>query len=199
MVQKVVPADAILIPDSAERVFKGIIYDVYHWQQELYDGSKTTFEMLRRPDTVAAICVVDDKIVVLQDEQPHRGLRTTFPGGRTDGADQDTLTAIQREVHEETGYTFKNWRLVQVMQPHTKIEQFVYVYIAWDGEQADAPHTDAGERIVVELLSFDEVRKLVDGKVGYMGESQDLFESAGTLEALMALPEFQGKEVSLRG
>jgi ADP-ribose pyrophosphatase len=194
MVQKVVPTDAILIPDSAERVFKGIIYDVYHWQQELYDGSMTTFEMLRRPDTVTAVCIVDGKILVLQDEQPHRGLRTTFPGGRTDSG-EDRLTAIQREVHEETGYAFKSWRLAQVKQPHTKIEQFVYVYIAWDGEQADAPHTDAGERITVELLPFDEVRKLVDGKVGYMGESQDLFEPAGTLEALMALPEFQGKTI----
>lgn len=55
MVQKIVPTDAILIPDSARRVFKGIIYDVYHWQQELHDGSATTFEMLRRTDTMSAI------------------------------------------------------------------------------------------------------------------------------------------------
>ncbi len=194
MVQKVIPENATLIPDQAERVFEGVIYDVYHWQQQLFDGSETTFEMLRRADTVSAICIVDDKLLVLQDEQPHRGLRTTFPGGRAE-EDEDCLAAAKREVHEETGYSFRNWRLVHVFQPHTKVEQFVYLYLAWDGRREIEPHVDAGERIKVELLPFGHVKQLVEAKIGYMGESQKIFDTARNIHGLLALPEFVGKKV----
>lgn len=30
----VIPRNAKLVPPEAKRVFKGIIYDVYHWQQK---------------------------------------------------------------------------------------------------------------------------------------------------------------------
>lgn len=191
---KIVPQDATLIPEGAKRVFEGVIYSVYQWQQKLFDGSQTTFEMLRRPDTVSAICVIDNKLIVLQDEQPHRGVRTTFPGGRVE-SDEDTLAAAQREVHEETGYQFNNWRLLQVFQPHTKIEQFIYLYLAWGGGKAAEPHVDAGERIAVELLPLAAVKQLVEDGVGYMGESREIFAGAGSMEALLALPEFRGKEI----
>jgi len=81
--KKIVPINAVLIPDSAERVFEGKIYDVYQWPQRLYDGSTATFEMLRRPDTVQTIGVVGDKIIVLNDEQPNRGARLSFVGGES--------------------------------------------------------------------------------------------------------------------
>ena len=35
------------IPENAKRVFKGIIFDVYQWEQELYNGSKAVFEKLK--------------------------------------------------------------------------------------------------------------------------------------------------------
>lgn len=109
--KKTVPADAVLIPAKAVRIFEGVIYDVYQWQQELFDGSKATFEMLRRPDAITAICVVDGKILVINEEQPHRGKKVSFPGGRREPG-EETSRAAQREVLEETGYNFKNWRLV---------------------------------------------------------------------------------------
>lgn len=36
------------IPDHAELVFKGVLHDVYQWQQEAFDGSFLTFEAIRR-------------------------------------------------------------------------------------------------------------------------------------------------------
>ena len=49
-----------IIPDEAEKVFNGVLFDVYQWQQEMYDGSYATFERLRRADTAAVICITDD-------------------------------------------------------------------------------------------------------------------------------------------
>src|ERR1035437_4669906 len=123
--KQIVPLDASVIPEKAKCMFAGEIYDTYQWRQELFDGSRATFEMLRRPDTVEVVCLVDDKIIVVNDEQPNRPPKLSFPGGRVD-RDEVISSAAKREVKEETGYEFKQWRLVKVWQPHTKIEWFIY-------------------------------------------------------------------------
>ena len=60
------------VPSQAKRVFKGIIFDVYQWEQELFDGSKQTFEMLKRPDTVEVIAVKDGSILMSRQSQPNK-------------------------------------------------------------------------------------------------------------------------------
>jgi ADP-ribose pyrophosphatase len=193
--KKVIPEDSVLVPDGAELAFQGKIFAVYQWPQKLFDGSEYTFEMLKRTDTVSVICVVDGKLLVIDDEQPHLGSRRSFPGGRVDDIDATTEDAAQREVLEETGYRFKNWRLIKVHQPYRKIEWFVYVYVAWDEAGKQEPALDPGEKISVEQLSFEEVRTLVGERKGYLGESSDIFEAAGNLDSLLLLPGFKGQEV----
>ncbi len=193
--KKIVPADAVLIPPQAQRVFKGVIYDVYHWQQPLFDGSDATFEMLRRPDTTSVIGVVDGRILVINDEQPHRGARLTFPGGRVEPTDESILAAAQRETLEETGYQFAHWRLIHAWQPHTKIEQFIHLFIAWDGTKAAEPQLDAGEKITVEPLSLAALKEKVLHKEGYLGETRDILEGVENIAGLLALPEFAGQEI----
>jgi ADP-ribose pyrophosphatase len=192
--KKIVPMDAVLIPDTAMRVFQGVIYGVYQWQQELFDGSETTFEMLRRPDTVSVICIIDDKVLIINDEQPHRGSRLSFPGGRVDDGDEAILHAAKREVHEETGHSFKQWRLVKVWQPQTKIEWFIHLFIAWDVAEVVAPHLDAGEKIAIEFLSFEKAKQLVAHNSS-LGEATAIFEDLNSTSELLALPEFQGREI----
>lgn len=193
--QKLVPADAILIPAQASRAYKGLIYEVYQWPQAMFDGSSATFEMLKRPDTVTVIGVVGDKILVIEDEQPHSGMRLSFPGGRVDTTDETTLAAAQREIHEETGYAFNSWRLIRLWRPQRKIEWFVYLYIAWDGRRDGEPHLDPGEKISVDLLSYQEVKALAVNNSGYVGESKELFENTTSLDELLAIPETSGQLV----
>ena len=193
--KKVIPDDSILVPESAELAFTGMIFDVYQWPQLMFDGSEHKFEMLKRPDTVTAICIVEGKILVLDDEQPHLGARESFPGGRVDLEDETIESAIQREVLEETGYSFNNWRLVKVSQPYRKMEWFVYVWLAWNvGSQAE-PQTDPGEKITVKKLGFIELKQKIMDRSGYLGESFDLFQNIENVTQLMELPEFSGVEV----
>ncbi len=193
--QKVIPENAILIPDNATCVFKGVGFDTYQWPQEMYDGSTHTFEMLKRDDAAGAICIVDGKIIVLNEEQPHSNPRVNFPAGHVDPEDESTLAAAQREVREETGYTFKNWRLIKVWQPYGKIEDFIYMYLAWDVLDKAEPIDMPGERITLNFLSFDEVKQKVYAREGYLGEEIDIFEKVANLDELLALPEFKGKTV----
>lgn len=193
--KKIVPEDAVLIPEQAKRVFKGQIFDVYQWQQAMFDGSSATFEMLKRPDTVIAICVVGDKIIVEDYNQPNVGSKLSLPAGRVDKTDDSPLAAVQREVEEETGYHFKHWRLLHVVQAHTKLEWFTYFYLAWDGDKLVEQKLDAGEKIQLKLILFDEFKKLVSGRAGFLGNTEVVLKDVKSLDELLRLPEFVGKTI----
>jgi len=193
--KKIIPENAVLIPEQAECVFKGVIFDVYQWQQELYDGSHRTFEMLKRADTVGAVCIVDNKIIILEDEQPLKGVRLSHPTGRLEPSDQSVLAAAQREVREETGYMFRNWRLISVSQPFSKIEWFVHFFVAWDVSEQAKQVLDGGERIVTQELSFDTVKDLTLQGKDYLGELRQVFTDATSITDILSWPEFKGQEV----
>jgi 8-oxo-dGTP pyrophosphatase MutT (NUDIX family) len=193
MNKRLVPEDAILIPEHAANVFKGEIFDTYQWDEKDFEGGTMRFEMVRRPDTVAVICIVDDKLVVLDEVQPHRGARRNFPGGRVDETDESIIAAAQREVHEETGYRFENWRLVKVYQPIAKMEWFIHTVVAWGEQGKDEPHRDAGEQITERLIDFDEVKRMVAAGEGYLFEAEDIFKQVNSIEDLQNLAEFSGR------
>lgn len=56
-------------PKQRPKSFEGVIFDVYQWEQELFDGSTTTFEMLKRPGTVYVIAIDSNDHVVIQQEE----------------------------------------------------------------------------------------------------------------------------------
>lgn len=186
----IIPKDARLVPKEAELVFKGQIFDVYHWQQQMFDGSNQTFEMLKRPDTIKVLAVKDDKVVILDQEQPGHDSFLDLPGGRHDYEQEDELAAAKRETLEETGMTFKNWRLVSVEQPHSKIDWLVYLFLATGFETQQEQKLDSGEKIKVEMVSFDDLKHLVnDPRARHL--PKDMIESCASLEDLLNLPEYK--------
>lgn len=187
--RSIIPKNAKLIPPQAERVFKGILYDVYHWQQEMFDGTNATFEMLKRPDTVKVIAVKDNKIVIIDQEQPDYGPFYDLPGGRHDEENETELDAAKRELLEETGLAFQSWRLLDVDQPHHKVEGFVYLFLATDFLSQTDQKLDAGEKIQVELVDFDRMKALThDSKARYL--PKELLYKARDLDGLLALPAY---------
>lgn len=155
-----VPDGAVLIPENATKVFTGKIFDVYQWQQEMFDGTFETFEMLKRPDTVLIIAEDDTgQILACNEEQPGGIVRKQhLPAGRVDASDKTILDAAKRELKEETGYSFAEWRLLDVVQPEKKIEWFVYTFIARSEVGIDETQHDAGEKIEVTTVDLEQLR-----------------------------------------
>jgi ADP-ribose pyrophosphatase len=147
-----------LLPKGAHKVFTGVIFDVYQWQQKMLDGSKQTFEMIKRSDTVVTIPITPSKKIIIEEqEQPHRGKFYSFPGGRIDDIKNIDLEAL-RELQEETGYVPKKLKFWKAFQPTSKIDWFVHFFIAQDCEKKTQAHPDkGGEKIEVLEINFDEL------------------------------------------
>ena len=190
MKRTIIPKNARLLPTEAKLVFKGTIHDVYQWEQKMYDGTYETFEMLKRPDTVKAIAIKDNKIVMLDQLQPdHQNSFYDLPGGRHDEEDETELDATKRETLEETGMTFKTWKLLDIEQPSKKMDYFVYTFLATDFENQVEQHLGAGEKINIELIDFDTLKNLIhDPKTRHL--PKDLLDKVNSLDDLLNLPEY---------
>lgn len=186
----VIPKNANFVPAAAKRVFTGVIYDVYHWQQSFPDGTEATFEMLKRPDTVEVIAIKDNKIYAVYDEQIGRPPEFKLPGGRHDVPSETELDCGKRELHEEIGMRFKTWKLINAEQVHFKIEQVLYTYIATDFEGQDEPHVDVSEKITLRPIDFSEAKRIAETDEHAFWPNR-LFRQVDSLESLIALPEYK--------
>jgi ADP-ribose pyrophosphatase len=190
----ILPVRHRLIPAKAQRVFEGKIFDVYQWEQELYDGSSSTFEMLKRPDTVNVIAIKDDKLVILLEEQPSMGPAFYgLPGGVHDAADETELEAAKRELQEETGLTFRNWKLIGAVQPQAKIEWMNYLYLASDFDTEVGTHPDPGEKIEVKFMELSEVQDLIGHPS--VRHLPDIIAKVNSIDELLELPEYKGSKL----
>lgn len=143
------------IPPEAKCVFQGIIFDVYQWEQEIFDGSRQTFERLKRPGTVEVIPVVGEKILLARESQPGMEEKNTFLGGRIEEG-EEPLVAAKRELLEESGYVSDDWELIRIYEPISKIDWQIYVFVARNCKKVAEQKLDAGEKITVEEVNFDQ-------------------------------------------
>lgn len=183
-----IPPKAKLVPPQAKLVFKGIIYDVYQWEQEVFDGTTKTFEMLKRADTIRVIALKDNKMVIVKQEQPHIGSFIDVPGGMNDKESENELEAAKRELLEETGLVFRDWKLLSAKQQAGKIESFHYIFLAYNPEEEiDVQKLDSGEKIEIEYLTFDEVKSLFDNpEVRFL--PKEILNKVNSFNELIVLP-----------
>lgn len=154
------------VPNSAKLQYEGKIFDVYHWEQELYDGSMHTFERLVRTDTAVIYPILEDgRILLIKDWQPQREMVITAPSGRLEEGERPE-EAIARELHEETGYQAKEIIPFYTIQPYEKIDWVVNVFIGKNCRKVAEPALDAGEKIELYPVTFDELVQItIDGQL----------------------------------
>lgn len=174
------------IPPNAKRVFQGIIFDVYQWEQALYNGETAIFEKLTRPETVAVLPVTDDgQILLIEEEQPGKSSCWSAPGGRVELGETNEA-AVLRELLEETGYQPETLELWFAVQPVTKIDWTISMFIARGCRQVSAPQLDGGEKIEIRSVNLESFMELVCTDQYYDPELKIRFLEAKLEPDLMA-------------
>lgn len=149
------------IPANAKCVFEGILFDVYQWEQKMFDGSFQTFEKVTRIPSVQIIVVTSsNKIILVTEEQPGRGKYTSIPGGMVERGDEPLFSA-KKELLEELGMKSNNWTLWKEVNFGDKVDWPCYYYIAKNCKIVQKQKLESGEKIEPLEVNFDEFIKIV--------------------------------------
>ncbi len=149
------------IPKEAKRVFKGTIFEVYQWEQKMFDGSTAIFEALKRPDTIQIIPTHGNTIFLSHEEQPNKPLSYTFLGGRQEEG-EEPLSVAKRELLEEAGLESTNWELIKTYESEGKIQWKTYLFAARNCQKIAEPKLDPGEKISVEKVDWKKFLEIID-------------------------------------
>ena len=143
------------IPKNAKRVFKGKIFDVYHYEQKMYDGSYATFEVIKRQDAVQIMPIVGNKIMISYESQPSSSGYGLI-GGRIDRKGETLLKTARRELLEEAGLKSNDWLLLRSFKPNdAKYIYTVYLFIARNCQKASKQRPEPGEKIRLTKVSLN--------------------------------------------
>ncbi len=129
---------------------------MYQWQQELFDGTKTTYEKLKRQDAVVVVGVTTEgEFLVTLQEQPGQKQYACLASGHIELGETPYETAV-RELREETGYEASEWELLRSDQPIREIDWALYHFVARGCKPVTDIQQDPGERIALQKLNFEE-------------------------------------------
>lgn len=165
------------IPKHAKCVFKWIIFDTYQREQELYDGTTTTFEALKRRWTAMVLPILDNwNYVLCIQEQPGYSRRLDLLWWRQDDWEA-LLETARRELLEESGYEAEIFELVIDKNPRApKVDWPIHYFIANGLRKVADPNLDAGEKLeLFEISPADFEAKRYPDWVDIWGDVEEIW------------------------
>ena len=118
---------------SSEDIFDGVILHVKRDMVSLSNGSTTVREVIRHIGAVCVIPVTENNEVIMERQYryPLDRVILEIPAGKLDAPDENRLSAIQRELREETGYTADEWTEIGDFHPAPAYsDEFITMYMA---------------------------------------------------------------------
>ena len=118
---------------SSEDVFDGVILHVKRDVAALSNGNTAVREVIRH---IGAVCVIpvnekNEVVVERQYRYPLDRVILEIPAGKLDAPDEDRLSAIRRELREETGYTADEWTEIGDFHPAPAYsDEYISMYLA---------------------------------------------------------------------
>ena len=153
---------------DSEEIFNGLIMDVKRDRVRLPNGNQSVRELLRHVGAVCVVPVTDDGRVVVERQYryPIDQVITEIPAGKLDSPDEDRLSAAQRELREETGFTADRWTDMGLYYPAAAYsDEKITMYLA-QGLHKGEQHLDEGEFLNVETVPIAElVEDILSGKI----------------------------------
>ena len=153
---------------SSEEIFNGVILHVMRDTVELSNGNRTIREVIRHIGAVCVIPVTDDNQVIVERQYryPLDRVILEIPAGKLDAPDEDRLSAIQRELREETGFSADRWTEIGDFHPAPAYsDEYITMYLA-RGLHKGKQDLDADEFLDVYTVPLkDLVEDVMQGRI----------------------------------
>ena len=149
------------LAENAVCVFKGVIFEVWQWEQKMFDGTTEIFERAYRIPSALIVAVVGEKIMIERQSQPNHHNYLSLPSGMVESG-ESILEGAKRELREETGYESQEWSELLSFQSGAKVLHDVQYFVARNCQKVASPTLDGGEQIEVEFVDFDHFLKLYE-------------------------------------
>lgn len=115
------------------------------------------------PASVVAMAITENKEVILvrQYRYPVNDMMMELPGGFIDQTEQPQQ-AIQRELLEETGYSFSSIQYLGVTAANPGVlNNFTHMFIAFGGKKTAEQQLDNNEEIDLHFKSLETVKVML--------------------------------------
>ncbi len=156
------------IATGSEDIFDGVILHVKRDTVALPNGSESVREVIRHIGAVCVIPVTEDGQVIVERQYryPLDRVITEIPAGKLDARNEDRLSAIRRELREETGYTADEWTELGDFHPAPAYsDEYITMYMA-RGLHAGDRDLDEDEFLdVIKVPLKDLVDEVMAGRL----------------------------------
>lgn len=172
------------VKTSSKTVFDGVLLHVKQDTVGLPNGESSIREVIRHIGAVCVIPVTEDNQVIVERQYryPLDQVITEIPAGKLDSREENRLSAIQRELREETGYTADEWiPLGDFYSAPAYSDERISMYMARK-LHAGERHLDADEFLDVMTVPLTELVEQV-----MMGEITDAKTQTAILKAARIL------------
>ena len=160
------------VQTGSQEIYDGVIVHLYKDTVQLPNGNPAPREVIRHIGAVAVVPVTDDGNVIVERQfrYPLHEVITEIPAGKLDSAAEDRLSAAQRELREETGYTADNWQELGDFHPTPSYcDENITLYLA-TGLHLGQRELDEDEFLNVVAVPLEELvadimaGRITDGK-----------------------------------
>ena len=153
---------------SSEDIFDGVVLHVKRDTVALSNGSAAVRDVIRHIGAVCVIPVTDDNKVIMERQfrYPLNRVILEIPAGKLDAPDEDRLSAIKRELREETGYSADEWTELGDFHPAPAYcDEYITMYMA-RGLHKGERDLDEDEFLDVYAIPLsDLVQDVMDGRI----------------------------------
>ena len=153
---------------TTEDIFDGVVLHVVRDTVALPNGNTSVREVIRHIGAVCVIPVTEDNRVVVERQYryPLDRIILEIPAGKLDAPDEDRLSAIQRELREETGYSADEWLEIGDFHPAPAYsDEYITMYLA-RGLRKGQQHLDEDEFLDVCTVPLkDLVEDVMAGRI----------------------------------
>ncbi len=144
------------IPENAKKVFSWKSFDVYQWEQEMFDWSKKVFEKLKRNDSVDIVAIdKNNNIYILEEQHPWREPFFWLVGWTCEDWETPIETA-KRELLEETWLKSDDWELFWSYTRSSRIDHKSNIFIARNCNKIQEQNLDAWEKIKIKVMNWSD-------------------------------------------